>query len=99
LIVNAIESISSAADGPRDLVMTTERNGAGQVKFAVRDTGLGFNNETLPQIFDAFYTTKGEGMGMGLAVSRAIVEAHGGRLWAEPVEPRGALFQFTMPAG
>jgi signal transduction histidine kinase len=98
LIVNAIESISSAADGPRELTVTTGQNGAGQVKFAVRDTGQGLNNETLPHIFDAFYTTKGEGMGMGLAVSRAIIEAHGGRLWAEPVEPRGALFQFTMPA-
>ena len=98
LIVNAIESISSADDGSRELTVATTLNGSGQVLFTVRDQGKGLDRESLPHIFDAFYTTKGEGMGMGLAVSRAIVEAHGGRLWAEPVEPHGALFQFTMPA-
>jgi signal transduction histidine kinase len=99
LIVNAIESIGSTADGPRELNVAVARDRGGQVLFNVRDSGQGLDRDALPHIFDAFYTTKGEGMGMGLAVSRAIVEAHGGRLWAEAAEPRGALFQFTMPSG
>ena len=62
----------------------------------VKDTGAGLDPAKLEHIFDAFYTTKREGMGMGLAVSRSIIEAHGGRLWAAPNEPRGAAFQFTL---
>ena len=65
----------------------------------VRDTGIGLAPEQLGQLFTAFYTTKAEGMGMGLAISRSIIEAHGGKLWAEPNEPRGAVFQFTLPSG
>jgi signal transduction histidine kinase len=64
----------------------------------VRDTGLGLRPESLPRLFEPFYTTKPEGMGMGLSICRSIVEAHGGRLWASACEPRGALFQFTIPA-
>jgi signal transduction histidine kinase len=64
---------------------------------AVRDTGHGLRPESLPRLFEPFYTTKPDGMGMGLAICRSIIEAHGGRLWADANEPRGALFQFTLP--
>jgi signal transduction histidine kinase len=63
----------------------------------VRDSGEGLDPAKLDDMFKAFYTTKSEGMGMGLAISRSIIEAHGGRLWAKPDEPRGAIFQFTLP--
>jgi signal transduction histidine kinase len=69
------------------------------VLFTVRDSGTGLDQEKLEHIFDALYTTKPDGMGMGLAVTRSIIEAHGGRLWASLNEPRGAVFQFTLPAG
>jgi signal transduction histidine kinase len=65
---------------------------------AVRDTGHGLRPERLPRLFEPFYTTKPDGLGMGLSICRSIVEAHGGRLWATRCEPRGALFQFTIPA-
>jgi signal transduction histidine kinase len=69
------------------------------VLVAVRDSGTGLPPEKLEDIFDAFYTTKPDGMGMGLAICRSIIEAHGGRLWATPNEPRGAAFQFSLPTG
>ena len=65
---------------------------------AVRDSGPGLDTETMDRLFEAFYTTKPGGMGMGLAICRSIIEAHGGRLWARTNEPRGAIFQFTLPA-
>jgi signal transduction histidine kinase len=65
---------------------------------AVRDTGHGLRPESLPSLFEPFYTTKADGMGMGLSICRSTIEAHGGRLWATRCEPRGALFQFTLPA-
>jgi signal transduction histidine kinase len=64
---------------------------------AVRDTGHGLRPESLPRLFEPFYTTKPDGMGMGLSICRSIIEAHGGRLWADANEPRGAVFQFTLP--
>jgi signal transduction histidine kinase len=70
----------------------------GSVRVGVRDTGPGLSPESLPRLFEPFYTTKPEGMGMGLSICRSIIEAHGGRLWAIPCEPQGALFQFTVPA-
>ena len=65
---------------------------------AVEDVGVGIKPENVNRLFDAFYTTKPDGMGMGLSICRSIIEAHGGRLWATKCEPRGALFQFTIPA-
>ena len=65
----------------------------------VRDSGPGLDPQRLNRLFDAFYTTRPKGLGMGLAISRSIIEAHGGRLWAKPNEPRGAVFQFTLPIG
>ncbi len=97
LIMNAIEAISALADGPRHLLVSTAKNESNGVLLAVRDSGTGLDSGKLEDIFEAFYTTKHDGMGMGLAVSRSIIEAHGGRLWATPNDPRGAVFQFTLP--
>src|SRR6266853_1017403 len=97
LIVNAIQSMSGVEDGNRELHISTVSIEPG-VCVAVRDTGHGLRPESLPRLFEPFYTTKPDGMGMGLSICRSIIEAHGGRLWATPCEPRGALFQFTIPA-
>jgi PAS domain S-box-containing protein len=98
LIMNGIEAMSDAADGPRELRLSTETHAAGGVLVAVRDSGPGLDPTSMARVFDAFYTTKPEGMGMGLAICRSIVEEHGGRLWASANEPRGAVFQLTLPA-
>ena len=97
LIVNAIQSMSGVEDGNRELQISTLVEAEG-VCVAVRDTGHGLRPENLPRLFEPFYTTKPDGMGMGLSICRSIIEAHGGRLWATGCEPRGALFQFTIPA-
>jgi signal transduction histidine kinase len=98
LIVNAIQSMSGVEDGNRELHISTVRIEPEGVCVAVRDTGHGLRPESLPRLFEPFYTTKPDGMGMGLSICRSIIEAHGGRLWATRCEPRGALFQFTIPA-
>ena len=98
LIVNAIQSMSGVEDGNRELHISTARIEPEGVCVAVRDTGHGLRPESLPRLFEPFYTTKPDGMGMGLSICRSIIEAHGGRLWATRCEPRGALFQFTIPA-
>jgi signal transduction histidine kinase len=99
LIVNAIQSMSGVEDGNRELQISTVSIEPEGVRVAVRDTGYGLRPESLPRLFEPFYTTKPDGMGMGLSICRSIIEAHGGRLWATRCEPRGALFQFTIPAG
>jgi C4-dicarboxylate-specific signal transduction histidine kinase len=96
LIINAIEAMRELTEGPRNLFIRTEMDPSKGILFSVRDSGTGLNPEKAQHIFDPFYTTKREGMGMGLAVSRGIIEAHGGRLWATPNEPVGAVFQFTL---
>ena len=98
LIVNAIQSMSDVEDGNRELQISTVSIEPEGVCVAVRDTGHGLRPESLPRLFEPFYTTKPDGMGMGLSICRSIIEAHGGRLWAARCEPRGALFQFTIPA-
>ena len=98
LIVNAIQSMSGVEDGNRELHISTASIEPGGVCVAVRDTGHGLRPESLLRLFEPFYTTKPDGMGMGLSICRSIIEAHGGRLWATKREPRGALFQFTIPA-
>jgi PAS domain S-box-containing protein len=98
LIVNAIQSMSGVEDGNRELHISTVSIEPEGLSVAVRDTGHGLRPENLPRLFEPFYTTKPDGMGMGLSICRSIVEAHGGRLWATRCEPRGALFQFTIPA-
>jgi signal transduction histidine kinase len=98
LIVNAIQSMIGVEDGNRELHISTVSIEPEGVCVAVRDTGHGVHPESLPRLFEPFYTTKPDGMGMGLSICRSIIEAHGGRLWATNCEPRGALFQFTIPA-
>jgi signal transduction histidine kinase len=98
LILNAIQSMSGVEDGNRELHISTVSIEPEGMCVSVRDTGHGLRPESLPRLFEPFYTTKPDGMGMGLSICRSIIEAHGGRLWATRCEPRGALFQFTIPA-
>jgi|GEM_PF-724638 len=97
LIVNAIDAMSGVGDGPRQLVLGSGRSDPNDVFVEVRDSGPGVDLSNLNRMFDSFYTTKADGMGMGLSISRSIVEGHGGRLWAMPNEPHGAIFRFTLP--
>jgi signal transduction histidine kinase len=90
--------MSGASDGTRELLVSSRKADPGGVIVGVRDSGPGLAPEALEHVFDAFYTTKPGGLGMGLSICRSIIEAHGGRLWATGCEPRGALFQFTIPA-
>jgi signal transduction histidine kinase len=96
LILNAAEAMSSVEEGAREVLISTEQDQAG-VLVAVRDSGPGIDPARLDRVFDAFYTTKSSGTGMGLSICRSIIHAHGGKLWAEANEPRGATFQFTLP--
>jgi len=98
LILNAVDAMSEPGTSPRELSIASRREEANQVLVEVRDSGRGFQAETMERIFDPFFTTKIDGMGMGLSISRSIVVAHGGRLWAMANEPRGAVFQFALPA-
>ena len=98
LIMNAIEAMSAIGDRPRELVIRTQSGEVDQVRVAVQDSGIGLDPQGMGRIFDAFYTTKPQGMGMGLAISRSIIETHGGRLWAAPNEGPGATLQFTLQA-
>jgi signal transduction histidine kinase len=99
LIMNAIEAMSGTNERPRDLLISTGRDGPSDVFVAVQDSGPGLNPESFDRLFDAFYTTKRDGLGMGLAICRSIIEAHGGRVWASPRAGAGAQFQFTLPVG
>ena len=99
LVVNAIEAISACDEGPRELVVTSAKDKSNGVLLAVCDSGKGLDSANLDHIFDAFHTTKPDGMGMGLAISRSIIEAHSGRIWATSNVPRGAVIQFTIPTG
>ncbi|SDJ67510.1 PAS domain S-box-containing protein [Bradyrhizobium sp. Rc2d] len=96
LILNAAEAMSSVDEEARELLISTEQDQAGAL-VAVRDSGPGIDPAYLDRVFDAFYTTKSSGTGMGLSICRSIIHAHGGKLWAGANEPRGAAFQFTLP--
>jgi signal transduction histidine kinase len=98
LILNAVQAMGGVADRTREVLITTSQTEPNELCLGVRDTGPGLSAETLPRLFEPFYTTKPDGMGVGLSICRSIIEAHGGRLWATRCEPRGALFQFTIPA-
>ncbi len=99
LIMNGIEAMADVTGRSRELVIQSDIDDRGQVLVSVRDSGTGLDAQHLEQVFEAFYTTKAEGVGMGLSISRSIVEAHGGRLWASPNTGPGASFQFTLPTG
>jgi signal transduction histidine kinase len=98
LILNALQAIGAVSEDARQVLITTSLTELNDLNIGVQDTGPGLSPETLSRLFEPFYTTKPNGMGMGLSICRSIVEAHGGRLWATRCEPRGALFQFTIPA-
>ena len=97
LILNAVQAMGAVTNGTREVLITTSQTEPNEVCLGVQDTGPGLSAETLPRLFEPFYTTKPGGMGMGLAICRSIIEAHGGRLWATRCEPRGALFSLRSP--
>jgi PAS domain S-box-containing protein len=97
LLRNASDAMVGVHDRPRQLLIRTEREGGDRVRVTVRDAGPGFDRQSMDKLFDPFYTTKSDGMGIGLSVSRSIVERHHGRLWAEPNDGPGATFSFSIP--
>jgi PAS domain S-box-containing protein len=98
LVLNAVEAMSSVKERARMLLIRAEQMGDGGILVAVHDSGPGIDPEHLQRVFKPFYTTKDSGVGMGLSICRSIIDAHGGRLWAEANQPWGAVFQFTLPA-
>ena len=96
LILNAIEAMKEV-EGRREIAITSRIAGEGQIMVSVSDTGIGLPPAQSEHLFDTFFTTKAHGTGMGLSISRSIISAHGGQLWAEPNEPSGAVFRFTLP--
>ncbi len=96
LMINGIEATKDA-NGTRELAIKSQRGKNEQVMVSVSDTGMGLPPQQADQIFNAFFTTKPHGIGMGLSISRSIIEAHGGRLWVGDNSPRGASFHFTLP--
>jgi PAS domain S-box-containing protein len=99
LLRNASDAMGGVEDSATPLVIRTERDGDDRVRLSVQDAGVGFDPQTAGRLFDAFYTTKSDGMGIGLSVSRSIIESHHGRLWATPNDGPGATFSFSIPCG
>ena len=99
LLRNASDAMMGVDDRPRQLLIRTQRDSPDRVRVTVRDAGVGLDRQSMDKLFDAFYTTKSGGMGIGLSVSRSIVERHHGRLWAEPNDGPGATFSFSIPLG
>lgn len=97
LIINAIEAMRDVGEGERELLISTRHESDG-VSVEIRDSGPGFAPAALDRVFEAFYTTKPGGLGLGLSLCRSIIEAHNGQLWVIPNVPRGAIFRFTAPA-
>jgi signal transduction histidine kinase len=97
LLKNASDAMRAVNDRPRELQIRTERGTDDQVRLTVRDAGVGLDPQAMDRLFQAFYTTKNDGMGIGLSVSRSIIERHHGRLWAEPNDGPGATFSFSIP--
>ena len=99
LVMNGIEAMNTVTDRPREMIIRSSPHASDKILVAVHDSGIGIDSQNLAKIFDTFYTTKSQGMGMGLAISRSIIENHGGRLWAAPNDGPGATFQFTLDIG
>ena len=97
LLRNAADAMDGIDDRPRRLLIRTEPDANNQVRLSVQDAGLGFGDHSAERLFEAFYTTKSSGMGIGLSVSRSIVESHNGRLWAQANDGPGATFAFSIP--
>jgi two-component system sensor kinase FixL len=97
VLLNAFDAMKDCPAGEREVRVRLERDGAHMVKVAVRDRGTGLGTDKLDKIFQPFYTTKRDGLGMGLSISRSIIDVHGGRLWAENNPKQGATFYFTVP--
>jgi signal transduction histidine kinase len=97
LVMNGIEAMSSVEERSRELIVRTRNDDAGQVRVTVQDSGMGLDPQSMERIFDPFYTTKRGGMGMGLSISRSIIQNHGGKLWAVANEGPGISVQFTIP--
>jgi signal transduction histidine kinase len=97
LLINGIEAMRAVTDRSRELIIRSQKEETDAICVAVQDAGVGIDPQDMHRIFTAFFTTKPEGLGMGLAISRSIIEAHGGRLWACPNAGPGATFQFTLP--
>ena len=97
LVMNGIEAMKEVTERPRELWIQSHTDESGAVRVAVQDAGVGLDPNSVDRLFETFYTTKPEGMGMGLAICRSIIEAHGGRLWASANKPRGAVFEFSLP--
>ncbi len=89
--------MTSVTGGPKILILRTEPENKGHIRVSVQDSGVGLNEEVMRRLFEPFFTTRAKGMGIGLSISRSIIEAHGGRLWAESNGSGGATFQFTLP--
>jgi len=96
LIVNGMEAMATVADRPRELAVRSQLDDSGQVLVAVEDSGTGIAPENAKELFNAFFTTKPSGMGMGLSICRSIIEAHRGKLWASRNAGPGATFHFTL---
>ena len=99
LLRNASDAMIGVEDRPRQLLIRSEREDGDSIRVTVRDAGVGLDRQAIDKLFDAFYTTKSGGMGIGLCVSRSIIERHHGRLWAEPNDGPGATFLFSIPLG
>ena len=97
LVRNASDAMRGLHDRPRQLLIRTESEDGDRVRVSVRDAGVGVDAKSMNKLFDAFYTTKSDGMGIGLSVSRSIIERHHGRLWADPNDGPGATFSFSIP--
>ena len=96
-MINGIEAMQSVTNRPRELTIRTHQDEARQVMVTLKDCGIGISAADADRRFNAFFTTKSSGMGMGLSICRSIIEAHGGRVWAELNLPQGAAFYFTLP--
>ena len=97
LVINGVDAMATITDRPREILIQSQPHEKREVLVAVRDSGVGIDSESAGRLFNAFFTTKPSGMGMGLSISRSIIMAHGGRLWASPNAEHGAAFQFTVP--
>jgi signal transduction histidine kinase len=98
LVMNGVEAMAAVDDRPRELMIRSATHDGDGLLVAVQDVGVGLDPRQVDRLFSAFFTTKPGGMGMGLSISRSIIEGHGGRLWATPNPTHGATFQFVLPA-